>query len=104
MSVPVAAVLLWLWRIQDTQIVRLGDLIVHSYYGDVEVRYRWFDLSIPFSIGLLITGLAPLAWYLLHCRDQRVWRRRMSAGLCPRCGYDLHATPKVIGPKLEKCP
>ena len=36
-----------------------------------------------------LTAVAPAAWAWRRLRN----RRRGPAGLCPRCGYDLRATP-----------
>ncbi|HEX4796559.1 MAG TPA: hypothetical protein VH370_22400 [Humisphaera sp.] len=97
--------MIWLWLARPADLSLLDHRIIHSSYsGDIGVEASGFHLALPFSMVLSITLLPALAWYLLHCHDQRVWRQRVSAGLCPRCGYDLRATPKVIGPKLDKCP
>jgi hypothetical protein len=52
-------------------------------------RAIWF----PFWAATLATAIAP-AWFarrrLTHWRRQR---RELARGRCPRCGYDLRATP-----------
>ena len=63
--------------------------------------------GVDYSLLTLPVGGLSLAFYLLHCRAQYVRRRRISAGLCPSCGYDLRATtkdPQLGGPLLPRCP
>lgn len=65
----------------------------------------WF-IQVPFrDVGLSVHGVAFLsglyaigftvAWLILRYRARP--RERLRLGLCPRCGYDLRATP-------ERCP
>ena len=54
----------------------------------------WFGI-VPCWFIVLVTGVAPAAW--LATRGRRAARRRLLAGLCPACGYDLRASP-------ERCP
>jgi hypothetical protein len=49
-------------------------------------------IVIPYSAPTVLFALAPAAWIA-----QRLLRRRFAAGLCPKCGYDLRASP-------ERCP
>ena len=49
-------------------------------------------LIVPFWAATLATLLPPLLW-LRHERRRRHRRARVKAGLCPKCGYDLRATP-----------
>ena len=54
-----------------------------------ELRWNFFVSSIPFwAITLFFAAIT--TWGLLSLRRNRRWRRE---GRCPRCGYDLRATP-----------
>ena len=53
-------------------------------------------LLLPLPFLLLLLAPLPLANVLL-IRRRRRQKRRLAAGLCVRCGYDLRATP-------DKCP
>jgi hypothetical protein len=48
-------------------------------------------------------GLARLYHFLTEGRLTRADRRR-AQGLCPRCGYDLRATPEKGQALLDRCP
>ncbi len=45
--------------------------------------------SAPYWLFALAFAIAPALWYWTARRKFR----RAAAGLCPRCGYDLRATP-----------
>jgi hypothetical protein len=98
----------WGWRWQTVPPrnlrVALGQLYPKrsvAFAGFVYARSgmlngpSWLLLvPIPFLVALL--ALLPLADVLI-IRRRRRRVRRLAAGLCVRCGYDLRATP-------EKCP
>jgi hypothetical protein len=54
------------------------------------------SITVPHWLLILLTAVAPLAW-LRSDLARRHRRRRVRHNLCPRCGYDLRATP-------ERCP
>ena len=71
---------------------RLGFTTTHIV-GIVPDSYAYTGVSFP--LWVLALGLAvPPA---LYARSTIRWSRRTRAGHCPRCGYDLRATP-------ERCP
>jgi hypothetical protein len=58
------------------------------------VAPRWLDQAM--IGGLLLIGLAPVAVWWMRRRDADTLRR-LRAGRCLVCGYDLRATP-------DRCP
>jgi hypothetical protein len=55
------------------------------------VRIDQYELTLPLWCPILLTAVLPV---------MRVWstvRARRKRGLCPKCGYDMRATP-------ERCP
>ena len=55
-----------------------------------------FGVVAPHWFVALVTALLPARWLLLSER-RSLRRRRAGRGLCPRCAYDLRASP-------ERCP
>jgi hypothetical protein len=53
----------------------------------------WWTFSIPYWFLALAAAMSPVAWLV----RRRKLRGRIARGLCPRCGYDLRASP-------ERCP
>ena len=49
----------------------------------------------PVATFLLVVVLATLAGFAWH--RERIWRMRTESDHCPRCGYDVRATP-------DRCP
>ena len=48
-----------------------------------------WSCTMPIWIVLVVTGLSPAVWLVLAVKGLR----RFAPGLCPKCGYDLRATP-----------
>jgi len=47
-------------------------------------------VTIPMSWIVLLTAILPVVWLTVH---GLAWKRRPLNGYCPKCGYDLRATP-----------
>jgi hypothetical protein len=101
LDAPLAMVLLGVdWRWHGS--VKTGPVPPGQVY-----RGSYAVLSIGYWLPLAAIALA-LFW-----ADARHWpaRRRARAGLCPRCGYDLRATPRRcpecgfdVGPRQRRAP
>jgi hypothetical protein len=77
-----------------------------TFPDNEDFRHRWFGwasaadgrygdqlLIIPDWCLLVVAALLPAGRFF----GWRIGRHRRKAGRCPRCGYDLRATP-------ERCP
>ena len=56
-----------------------------------------YGVSAPVRLLLLVLATMPLGWLAHTARRRARHRRRVTSGLCVRCGYDLRASP-------ERCP
>lgn len=57
---------------------------------------RFTAVHVPYWMALIAFGALPLAYAAAAARrtaHARRHRRRLAAGRCPKCGYDLRATP-----------
>ena len=50
-------------------------------------------LRFPYALPAGLAAALPLAWVARSVARQLRHRRRLRAGRCPACGYDLRATP-----------
>jgi hypothetical protein len=79
----------------DSWIERAGFRVKHShtYYGATAITNEMFSLAFPLWVVVAAGAAMPVTVMM----RRRAVRRRARFGLCPRCGYDLRATP-------ERCP
>jgi hypothetical protein len=88
-------------REHPTSDRRFSFLGIAVYRGDAregmwfagEPPFPYTAVSIPHWITAVVLAIPPALWLLL-ARRLRQRRRALAAGLCPRCGYDLRATPQ----------
>ncbi|HWE92912.1 MAG TPA: hypothetical protein VG269_02990 [Tepidisphaeraceae bacterium] len=83
-----------------TTLIERDDFILLGGTKGFVAHSRFGRFEVPVAVFLIL----PLAWYVVRCRGQSIRRSRSSAGLCTQCGYDLRATPRKIGPHLDRCP
>jgi hypothetical protein len=92
----------WLCRLRGRRATFLGFRFARggSVSGNDVKGYRLvarhYELRAPFWFLSLVTLLMPAAWAKGRVAENRRSRRALR-GLCPRCGYDLRATP-------DRCP
>ena len=60
-------------------------------YRSVRRPQRVRQLWVAYWLAAAVTALLPAGWVVRRAVTARRDRRRL--GLCPRCGYDLRATP-----------
>jgi hypothetical protein len=64
-------------------------------YGRPPLRNNHRLIVIPCWCPAILFATSPALWLIRRSRGRR--RRRIAAGLCPNCGYDMRATP-------QRCP
>ena len=69
---------------------RTGEKSYDSVNGPY--RSRWSQTVFSWGVVLTVLGIVPLFW-LAGVRREHWRRKRVRAGLCVQCGYDLRATP-----------
>lgn len=94
-------------------------LILCSPGGEKTVQWRRGDFAwigrrnprghiargaAPFWGLAAVAAVLPLGWTAGRVRSGIRARRRVGAGLCPACAYDLRATPRPGGALLDRCP
>ena len=52
-----------------------------------------YYIVLPYRLLTPTTGILPAIYLATTFRRRFLGRRRIAAGLCPTCGYDLRATP-----------
>jgi hypothetical protein len=63
------------------------------FIGSIAEVRRHVAIAFPFWAAAAVFGVLPGAWVL----RRQASRRRVRAGMCGACGYDLRATP-------DRCP
>jgi hypothetical protein len=69
-------------------------LIVADYNGPdalgKPVSYHELSVTTPFWMLVLLSLMPPATWLAARRRRRRL---ALAAGMCPKCGYDLRASP-----------
>ena len=69
----------------------LRDDVPDPVKGSVRLRYEW--VSVPIVYLAFPAAVLPSIRLGQYLRRRRARLRRSRTGACPRCGYDLRATP-----------
>jgi hypothetical protein len=92
------------WWVEDTAVPEGSDHLHAAGSDDIQVfplsRTIWFGpvLFLRHFTAVVVFSFLPLAWCVMRLqRFGRKGRRLAGQVRCPRCGYDLRATP-------DRCP
>jgi hypothetical protein len=77
--------------------VQIGSIRVAGTGGSA-LHYVDIALWLPSAASGMLAAISIV--YLLGARG----RGRLLRGQCPKCGYDLRATPDPAGPRHSQCP
>jgi hypothetical protein len=69
----------------------------HAHLRDAYSTIAVFGASISSQLAITLTAIPPCAWLLITTASILRKRRAVKQGMCPKCGYDLRASP-------ERCP
>jgi hypothetical protein len=69
----------------------------HAHLHDTYSTVAVFGASISSQLTITLTAMPPCAWLLFTTASILKKRRAVKEGMCPKCGYDLRASP-------ERCP
>ena len=62
-------------------------------------RLHKLHVAVPYWLVALSAALPPALWAARRAAGVRRRRRAASAGLCPRCGYDLTGNVSGVCPE-----
>jgi hypothetical protein len=63
-------------------------------WDEAGLTYSRKEFVFPWPVPVFLLALLPSMWLRFHLRLRRR-QQRISANLCPNCGYDLRATPSA---------
>ena len=74
-------------------ITEVGPGGMRQYFVTPQTHFAAGPVQVPYWVGVAATLLFPACRLGLLMTSQLRGRQRQRMGLCPRCGYDLRATP-----------
>lgn len=93
-STPFRGGLIEPWTLAHGKLSARGKL---AWWRDAQ-QGSWGDfhnwaIAAPFWLIVLVSGVPPALGLGFAIKRKRELQRRSRVGLCPKCGYDLRATP-----------